>query len=249
MKKNSVGLVLLLALFSCSKDETKTQDLVATRPTVPILSPTVQIGTQVWMTRNLNVSRYSDGTPIPQVTDLAQWGNLTTGAWCYYNNSATNGATYGKLYNWYAVAGIYNTASLSNPALRKKLAPTGWHVPTDEEWSTLINYIDPNADAGNTFPNTAGGKMKTTGTIHTGTGLWYIPNAQASNASGFSGLPGGDCGGNGRFFGIGYFGYWWSASELKASIALFRTLDYSNGNVGRYGNNKESGFSVRCLRD
>ena len=129
MKKIVVVLVLSLALFSCSKDEIKTQDLVATRSTSPIISPTVKIGTQVWMTKNLNVSRYSDGTPIPQVTDPTQWEGLATGAWCYYNNDAANGITYGKLYNWYAVAGIYDAASLANPVLRKKLAPVGYHIP------------------------------------------------------------------------------------------------------------------------
>lgn len=91
--------------------------------------------------QNLNVTKYTDGTPIPQVTDPTQWANLTTGAWCYYNNAPANGAIYGKMYNWYAVAGIYNSASATNPALRKKLAPTGWHVPTYTEWTELKNCL------------------------------------------------------------------------------------------------------------
>ena len=165
--------------------------------------------------QNLNVSKYSDGTPIPQVTDSKQWAKLTTGAWCYYNNDPASEAVYGKLYNWYAVAGIYDAASLANPALRKKLAPTGWHVPSDGEWSNLINCLDPNADGGNNFPNIAGVKMKTTGTIQSGTGLWESPNTAATtaatNESGFTGLPAGSCSFKGTFYGVGSIGFWWSS--------------------------------------
>jgi uncharacterized protein (TIGR02145 family) len=196
---------------------------------------------------NLNVSKYTDGTPIPQVSDTNQWNYLTTGAWCYYDNTSANGTTYGKLYNWYAVAGIYDAASAANPALRKKLAPTGWHVPTDAEWSSLINCLDPNADGGNNFQNTAGGKMKSTSTS------WSNPNTAATNESGFSGLPGG----NRRydtFFGslfccIGNEGYWWSSSEDDAASAWFRYLYYNGGNVGRDPITKKYGFSVRCVKD
>lgn len=191
---------------------------------------------------NLNVSKYSDGTLIPQVTDPTQWANLTTGAWCYYNNTTANGATYGKLYNWYAVVGIYDAASAVNPALRKKLAPTGWHVPTDAEWSSLINCLDPNADGGNNF-NIAGGKMKTTST------LWQSPNTDATNASGFTGLPGGCRSFLGPFFVIGSNGYWWSSSESSPTDAWNRYLNYSGGGAGRTNGNKIYGFSVRCLRD
>jgi uncharacterized protein (TIGR02145 family) len=198
--------------------------------------------------QNLNVSKYSDGTPIPQVTDPTAWQNLTTGAWCYYNNDPANGAVYGKLYNWYAVAGIYDAASASNPALRKKLAPVGWHIPTDGEWSNLINCLDPNADGGNNF-NTAGGKMKTTGTIQAGTGLWQEPNTDATNESGFSGLPAGFRYFNGSFYYIGYFGFWWSSSESNAANAWIRDLDFGYGNAFRNTSSKNYGFSLRCLRD
>jgi uncharacterized protein (TIGR02145 family) len=199
--------------------------------------------------QNLNVSKYSDGTPIPQVTDPTQWANLTTGAWCYYNNDQANGAIYGKLYNWYAVAGIYDAASAANPALRKKLAPTGWHVPTDSEWSNLINCLDPNADGGNNFSNIAGGKIKATGTIQAGTGLWQEPNTGATNESGFSGLPAGYRDYFGTFFYIGYGGVWWSSSELNTSHAWGRYLYYDESDADRDEGSKESGFSVRCMRD
>jgi len=202
------------------------------RPTVNL--PNVTICSQVWTTTNLNVSTYRDGTPIPQVTDPTAWANLTTGAWCYYNNSTSNGTTYGKLYNWYAVAGIHDVASAANPALRKNLAPTGWHVPTDAEWTILTNCL-----GGETV---AGGKMKAT------TG-WTAPNAAATNSSGFTGLPGGYRLSFGTFNSVGGFGFWWSASESDTTYAWNRDLEYDNGNAGRIDNEKGSGLSVRCLRD
>ena len=130
----------------------------------------VIIGTQEWTKENLNVSKYSDGTIIPQVTDPTQWGSLITGAWCYYNNTTANGTTYGKLYNWYAVAGIYDAASAANPALRKKLAPNGWRIPGDTDWTKLTIFLGGEG--------VAGGKMKATGTS-----LWQSPNTDATNSS------------------------------------------------------------------
>jgi len=208
------------------------------RPTVNLPNGTITICSQVWTTTNLNVSTYRDGTPIPQVTDPTAWVNLTTGAWCYYNNSTSNGTTYGKLYNWYAVAGIHNVASATNPALRKNLAPTGWHVPTDAEWTILTNCLGGE--------NVAGGKMKATGTT-----LWLSPNTSATNSSGFTGLPGGGriIDGITFFAAIGNSGFWWSASEYDTTNAWNRNLYFNNGNANRHNNYKNNGFSVRCLRD
>jgi uncharacterized protein (TIGR02145 family) len=206
---------------------------------------------QTWTQRNLNVSKYNDGTPIPQVTNTTQWIGLTTGAWCYYNNDPSSEAVYGKLYNWYAVAGIYDAASAANPLLRKKLAPTGWHIPTDAEWSTLINCIDPNANGG-INNNVAGGKMKAMGAIQFGTGLWFAPNTGATNQSGFTGLPAGNrlsTGGASSYSTLGNVGYWWSSSESTTAVAWSRYLSYSDGSAGKGEGNKENGFSVRCLRD
>jgi uncharacterized protein (TIGR02145 family) len=195
----------------------------------------VAIGTQSWSNTNLDVATYRDGTPIPQVTDPTQWANLTTGAWCYYNNDPANGAVYGKLYNWYAVAGIYDAASLNDPSLRKQFAPTGWHVPSDAEWTTLTTFLGGES--------VAGGKMKETGTTH------WNPNIAATNESGFTGLPGGVRNSFGSFEGIFANGTWWSFSENDATNAWYRSLDRNYGNVGRSYSNKIPGFSVRCLRD
>jgi len=228
------------------KRSIKTADLDSItfkRPTPAIAS--VTICTQTWMLKNLDVSTYSDGTPIPQVSDPTAWFNLTTGAWCYYNNNPANGAIYGKLYNWYAVAGIYDAASAANPTLRKKLAPTGWHIPTDAEWSTLINCLDPTSDGGNNIPNIAGNKMKATT-------LWTpYSGITNTNSSGFAALPGG-CRNNlisGTFPPIGSTGSWWSSSETDTNSSWCCVLSNSLPFARRYFRGKVDGFSVRCVRD
>ena len=186
---------------------------------------------QEWMAENLRTTSYANGDPIPNITNNTEWSNLTTGAWSHYNNNSQYENPYGKLYNWYTVVDTRN------------VCPTGWHVPSDAEWSTFINYLDPNADGGNNN-NTAGGKMKSTGTQY-----WQSPNTDATNESGFSGLPGGSRYGNGAFSAIGLYGYWWSSTETDAGTARSRYLLYDAGLVGRPSLNKPNGFSVRCLRD
>ena len=193
----------------------------------------VTIGTQEWMKENLNVSKYSDGTPIPQVADPTQWANLTTGAWCYYDNDPTNGTKYGKLYNWFAVAGIHD-ADPNTP--NKKLAPTGYNVPSHTEWTTLTDYLD-----GRTI---AGGKMKEMGTEH-----WNTPNTDATNSSGFTGLPGGSRYHLGGFEHIDNFSLWWTSSDVDTAFAWYWYLRYNNGSVDIGTTHREAGFSVRCLKD
>jgi uncharacterized protein (TIGR02145 family) len=196
--------------------------------------PNVTIGAQIWSSTNLDVTTYRDGTPIPQVTDPTQWTNLTTGAWCYYNNDPANGAIYGKLYNWYAVAGIHdNDPNTPN----KILAPQGWHVPNSSEWSTLINYLGG--------LSVAGGKMKETGTTH-----WFSPNTGATNVSGFTALPNGIREfNNGDFYLIGDYGHCWSRDENNSdsSFAIWNKYDVQNSNLGT--TEKVNGIAVRCVRD
>jgi len=204
--KNSTGWVSLSASF--------------------VALPTIVIGTQQWMEKNLEVVTYRNGNIIPQVTDPTAWAALTTGAWCYYNNDPLNGAIYGKLYNWYAVKDITNGG----------LAPTGWHIPTDAEWTTLGTLLGGDA--------VAGGKMKTTGITR-----WTTPNTSATNESGFTGLPGGFRSFNGAFGNVGGSGYWWSSMEANTADAWSRYLYYNFGDISRSNFNKQVGFSVRCLRD
>ena len=197
---------------------------------------TVTIGDQVLMAENLRTTRYSDGTSIPTGLTNPEWDGTTDGAYAIYPHSETDGlnsdaevvAVYGKLYNWYAVDD-------------GGLCPTGWHVPSDEEWTILTDYLGGSS--------VAGGKMKTTGTIEDGDGLWYSPNTGATNESGFSGLPGGARRFKGEFSDVGYSGYWWSSSDYDAIRAWYIYLDYYYSDVDRHVYGKEYGFSVRCLRD
>jgi len=184
---------------------------------------TVQIGTQTWMVENLKITKYRDGSAIPNVTDKNAWASLTTGAYCWYDNFTENKATYGALYNWYAV----NTGNL---------CPTGWHVPTDTEWTTLCNYLGGES--------VAGGKMKETGTAH-----WLSPNTGATNSSNFSGLPGGCRYSNAIYNGAGVSGDWWSTTETSSSYAWDHNLVYNGTNLGRNYYSKADGFSIRCLKD
>jgi uncharacterized protein (TIGR02145 family) len=238
--------LLLVLFFGCStssENNNENPSSNSTRPINPITASEIQIGNQIWSAKNLNVSKYSDGTLIPQITPT-QWESQTTGAWCYYNNNTSYGKTYGKLYNWYAVAGIYDAASAANPALRKKLAPIGWHIPTDSEWSNLINYIDSNADGGINIPNLAGGKMKLSGTS-----LWQSPNTGATNSTGFTGLPAGFQSTDGLCYDIGVYGYWWTSSESSIYEAFYRGISFNSADAYRWTLFKECKFSVRCVKD
>ena len=204
---------------------------IITTTTTTTAVPSVLIGTQRWVIKNLDVPTYRDGTPIPQVTDPTQWAALTTGAWCHYNNDPANDAIYGKLYNWYAVNNIINGG----------LAPVGQHIPTNTEFITLTTFLGGEV--------VAGGKMKSTGTIPAGTGLWASPNVEATNESGFTGFPGGYCAEDGIFGSIGGVGNWWSSSENDLTDAWCRIIRNSNGNAERAIRNKKAGFSVRCIID
>ena len=191
--------------------------------------PTVNIGTQTWTQKNLNVSRYRNGDVIPQVITSAQWSSISTGAWCWYNNdSARYASTYGKLYNWYAV----------NDS--RGIAPLGWHVPTDQDFLVLTYSILGG-------PSAAGGKMKEAGTTH-----WNSPNLGATNSSGFTGLPGGDRNYFGTFDGnIGAIGAWWSSTESapNSTFAWQRTLLSDTNLVSYSGLGKGTGLSLRLIRD
>ena len=199
---------------------------------------TILIGSQTWKVSNLDVTKYQDGTDIPQVTNPTQWDNLTTGAWCYFNNDIKNNCMYGKLYNWYAVAGIFDEASKTDLTKRKKLAPIGYHIPTDAEWTTLTNNLGG--------INVAGTKMKSTD--------GWMNNGNGNNSSGFTGLSGGY-----RFADFANFGYivrFWSSSEYCAygcgnSYAIARGLDYNKTSVQTLGLNTMMtyGFYVRCIKD
>ncbi|MDO9254747.1 MAG: FISUMP domain-containing protein [Bacteroidales bacterium] len=191
----------------------------------------VGIGNQIWMAENLKVTHYNDGTEIPNVTDTQEWGGLTSGAYCDYDNNPENSATYGRLYNAYSV-------------WTEKLAPAGWHVPSDAEWSELFNFV-----------NRDGGALKETGLTH-----WVSPNTGATNSSGFNALPNG---GRPRYLGettykydhIGYAAMWWasdkdSSSPIISNGAYLKFVSRNNTNI--YDNwimAGTNGFGIRLIKD
>jgi uncharacterized protein (TIGR02145 family) len=185
---------------------------------------TIGIGSQVWFQENLKTTHYDNGIPIPNVTDMAAWGSLTTGARCYYNNdSSAYDSVYGVLYNWYAVHDA------------NALCPPGWQVPTDAEWTALEIFLGGSG--------IAGGKMKETGTTH-----WLPPNAGATNSSGFTGLPGGMRDPSNTFGYLAENGLWWSSSSYGL-LAWSRYLWYMNAGVDRNPTPKTLGLSIRCMKD
>jgi uncharacterized protein (TIGR02145 family) len=194
---------------------------------------TIKIGTQTWMAQNLNVSRYNDGTPIPNIINNTTWENLTTGAYSYYENLPTNGAIYGKLYNQFAV----NSG---------KLCPLGWSIPNLEDWFLLIEHLGGSL--------IAGGKLKAIGNTTDSTGLWASPNDGATNESGFSGLGGGGRWWDGSFTGIvggGVVAYFWGISSDSPIPMYYLNLSYSTSrtSIDTFDGNRVNGNSCRCLKD
>jgi uncharacterized protein (TIGR02145 family) len=193
----------------------------------------IAICNRVWSSKNIAVSNYRNGDIIPQVTDPAVWQNLTTGAWCWYNNDSANYSKFGKLYNWYAV---------NDP---RGLAPQGWHVPTNSDWNKLVKCVDPTADTacfGCYQSTTVGGPMKSVNE--------WRNNGNGSNSSGFDALPGGSRRANGTFdFLAGFNGFWWSSSEQTSSTAWLRYLTSTNNTIFNDHLNKAMGYSVRVVKD
>ncbi len=186
--------------------------------------PSVKICDQIWAIKNLTVSKYRNGDAIPYVTDPSVWSILTIGAWCWYNNdSATYSSIYGKLYNWYAV----------NDS--RGLAPDGWHIPSDAEWSVL--------SASSCIMNN-GGRLKDTSN-------WINPNTGATNSSGFTGLPGGYRAPDGTFQLFGTYALFWSSTIASSNTtdALYMSIKNFNTIISRLNYTKVAGFSIRCVKD
>ena len=219
----------LVSVTDQTTTASRTSGFTGGTATITISSDYVTIGTQDWTNKNLEVTTYRNGDVIAQITNTTDWANATTGAWTYYNNDAANGAIYGKLYNWYAV---------TDP---RGLAPAGWHVPTDAEWTTLIDYL------GGVL--VAGGKMKSTGTTY-----WRIPNTDATNSSGFSALPGGWIGTAGNFNGTAgnlnpdNSTFWSSSTATDPIYATFFRLYFDKALLDILFGSMRRGFSVRLIK-
>jgi uncharacterized protein (TIGR02145 family) len=236
--------IMTLCMAACGKEDDATATPAAApvvcEPTVTDIDgnsyPVVRIGNQCWMAANLRTTRYNDGSPIPNVTDAAQWGTTTSGAWCTGDDLPANEPVYGKLYNWYTVA---------DP----RLPPAGWHVPTDAEWkqmelaigmpAALLDSLGARGDA-----QGVGGKLKSP------SALWSPTNNGATNETGFSGLPGGYRLPDGSFVSPGgNDGDWWTASESDTTLVWYHALDGDDAAVHRNRAAKTLGFGVRFIRD
>ncbi|MEC9487561.1 MAG: fibrobacter succinogenes major paralogous domain-containing protein [Prosthecochloris sp.] len=236
------SLFILCALFvpllsSCNNQGSQPKE---TEPLTDIdgnVYKTVQIGDQIWMAENLQVTQYRNGDPIPEVQDLDEWIALETGAWSYYDNDPENGRIYGKLYNWYAV---------NDP---RGLAPEGWRIPTEEDWRQLEEYLGMNPEAAEDieFRGTeanVGGKLK-----EQGEEFWKNPEGEVTNETGFAARAGGYRDNDGPFCFFGKYGAFWSASETENGRVWFRGMTSNESGVYRFSFNKKCGFSVRCVRD
>jgi uncharacterized protein (TIGR02145 family) len=231
---------LVLNFQSCNQE-----DIVPNPPSTPSIVATTGGGVtfdgytystvvygngQEWMSENLRSKVYANGDPIAHYSEV-EWSTFDSGIWVHQNNDSLNDNPYGKLYNWYAVEDSRN------------VCPTGWHVPTDEEWTELTNYLGNDNPTYFSF-EIAGGKMKSTGTQY-----WQSPNTDATNESLFSGLPGGRCNNAGDFSDTGFQGWWWSSSPIGSHSAYGRLLKHNQSDISRVSHDKEEGFSIRCLKD
>lgn len=184
---------------------------------------TVRIGNQFWMAENLKVTKFNDGTDIPLVYYYKTWSNLISPGYCWLNNDVTEyKAIYGALYNGYTIS-------------TGKLCPVGWHVPTASEWTTLINYCGENS---------AGGKLKELNSQY-----WMGPNKGATNETGFTALPGGCRGNLGMFMDKRLRGHWWSSTDVDLTFVWNSSMSYSSSIVTGSSDHKQSGLSVRCMKD
>jgi len=206
----TIGLIFLVN--SCKKEESKT-------------TPTeITIGSQTWMTKNLDASKFSNGDIIPEAKSDAEWqaaADNKSPVWCYYGNISSNNEKHGKLYNWYAV---------SDP---RGLAPAGWHIATKDDFTNTINHLGGQ--------NPAGSKLKSNSD--------WKDNGNGTNESGFNGFPSGARDFNGLFANSGVYGYWWTLSERSQTEVYFFLLSYSGSSASFLSTKKEDGLSIRCVKN
>jgi len=184
---------------------------------------TVKIGSQVWMTENLKVTRYRNGDVIDSASDNDKWSYFIKGAWCNFRNISHNDSVYGKLYNWYAVND------------KRGLCPKGWHVSTNEDWTKLISIT--------------GGRNVSAGSLKSLSSLWDTPNGGATNATGFSAIPGGVRNFYGRFYSVGTFAFFWTSTTANKGTAHYYRLSCYEPKIIADDVLFGTGFSCRCVKD
>jgi uncharacterized protein (TIGR02145 family) len=222
LSKISICLLIVLAVFSnnsCKEDNEVPSSVTDIDGNVYNI---VTIGSQVWMKENLKTTKYTNGDPIPNVSDGTQWNNLTEDAFCYYDNNVSSANTYGLLYNWYAVSDS------------RKICPEGWRVPDKNDWNELVSFLGGEDGAAD--------KLKEKGTAH-----WAAPNTSASDKYGFTALPGGYR--LETFNPPGYYAIWWSATPEDLQDAFIFTLIANNSKTYIESQYKKAGHAVRCIKE
>jgi uncharacterized protein (TIGR02145 family) len=219
-----LGIILPFILYGFSFDNKINPATDTVKDADGNVYKTVTIGSQTWLVENLKTTHYRNGDPVLNETDKKSWSLLQTGAYSDYKNDVNTAETFGKLYNWHAVNDSRN------------ICPVGWHVPSDREWLTLINFLGGES--------IAGAKLKEAGLSH-----WESPNLEATNASGFNAFPAGSRdNGTGVFLNLNYYTYFWSSTEIEKSAWGYNLSFYYAG-IGRFKFDKTFGISVRCIKD
>ena len=199
---------------------------------------TVQIGDQLWMAENLKVTHFNNGAEIPTGYSNPEWGWLDMGAYAVYDDDLVNADVYGNLYNWFAVDD------------HREICPESYHIPTDDEWYILLEYLGGASSGSGENWIIAGGKMKDAGTIQDGDGMWYAPNEGANNASGFTAIPAGVRLNDGLYYSWEYSGYFWSSTaEYYTDASFMWYLLHDDSRLFRGLFDSHTGLSVRCLKD
>jgi uncharacterized protein (TIGR02145 family) len=224
-----------------SDSESKTNYITVTKNTVidndGNTYNTVTLGKQVWMAENLKTTHYNDGSEIPLITDATVWNGLATPAYCWYENDFAYKNIYGALYNWYTV-------------LNSKLCPTGWHVPTDAEWTTLANYLANNGYGYQGSGIDISKSLAATWGWNTSSEAGTPGNEPVNNnSSGFTALPGGGRDHNGSYYYLGSWGLWWSSTGNPTNGARHRGMIYDNSYFNILNSDMRVGFSIRCVKD
>ena len=232
----SLAIVAIFLLISCGDDKGTDSELPITVTDIDgNIYQTATIGSQVWMKENLKVTHYRNGDPIPNVVELGAWADLSTGAYCNYDNDTAIATVYGRLYNWYVIDDSRN------------IAPEGWHVATEAEWQQLEVSIGINPDTAASIGRHGweeGGKLKEAETAH-----WLSPNTGATNESGFTALPAGGRDISVDFLALYECSFFWSSSAYDDDEALYRTMWYDESYICCDPESKKEGFSIRCVRD
>ena len=223
--------MLSVTLFYCKNNSTSSEDDDTIKDIDGNVYTSVIIGDQEWMVENLKVTHYRNGDAIPNVTDFAEWSSLSSGANCHYENNIDNADTYGLLYNWYSVIDTRN------------LAPEGWHIPSKEEWQTLVDYLG-GADI-------AGGKLKEAGYSH-----WESPNTGAINEIGFTIVPAGERAATGfntdGYMWLGKSTKFWTSTETLGPWIIHISYNSSEVGIAIWGYTESQykwAYSIRCIKD